>query len=162
MHKQRVIALAMLWSGFFPAAAAAQDRHTPLSIVNRFTGDQPLRFDRGGTPLRPEGARLAYRKIRSEAEWKRVWGYLYDDMLKVDFSRHVVLAIYRSPANGAFDFRPTRAFKVEDTFFLDLNVVWKGTTAKRHPFLFLVVEDFAKLEVNERFSAPAGRDVRYP
>lgn len=135
---------------------------TPLNYHKLFSGDQPLRFTNGGQALKPKKARLSYRVISNKADWKRVWGYLYDSSLDVDFKKHRVLAVYKSPAAGGFRFTPKRVFHGGGALSVTVEAAWDGKTAKGHPFLFMVVDPFKKLTVEETFLAPDGKKVRYP
>ncbi len=158
--KKWLLALAMTW--VCSSEAWAQGTDTPMHFSQKFTGDQSLRFSNGGRSLQPSKAKLQYRLISNAKEWKSVWGYLYDDTVKVDFKNQVVLAVYKSPANGAYDIVPRRVQNVEGKLHVDVDVVFTGKTTRSHPFLFLVVKNFKKLGVSENFIAPAGKAVRYP
>lgn len=141
---------------------AAETFAEPMHHVNRFSGEEKLRFTAGGRALAPEGARLSYRLIHNETGWSRIWGPLYDNLLAVDFSQHRVLAIYRSPANGVFSLRPTMVELSDDRLRVHVEVTWNGRSEPSHPFLFLVVPPFEHLFVEETFHGPSGRDIRYP
>ena len=149
-----VIFLVTFWVPSSPAS--------PMHAVNRFSGNENLQFTSGGSALAPDNTRLSYRLIQNTAAWERIWGYLYSDVLQVDFTRHVVLAIYRSPANGEFTIRPRRVELNDDRLSVDVDVAWNGREEQSHPFLFLVVPRFQHLFVEERFHVPSGREIRYP
>lgn len=162
------LALAVLVAlGLFiprPEAAAqyAVQMDTPMHFSKKLSGDQPLRFTAGGSPVRAKGGKLSYRVITTKAEWKKVWGYLYDDTVAVDFTKYRVLAIYKSGAAGGYTFVPKRVYNFQDTLSIDLDVVWDGKQTRSNPFLFLVVDKFKKLEVNEKPVAPPGKKPRLP
>lgn len=154
--------LILFWA-VAPAQAQRIDQlDRPMHFVKQFAGDQRLRFDTAGRVLAPRGARLKYRLIVREQDWKKVWGYLYDQTLKVDFRRHHVLAIYASPAKGKYEIKPARVFHFEGKLKVETDVTWTGSMATGHPFLFLVVDPFRTLEVEEHFTSPPNRPVRYP
>ncbi len=142
--------------------AAAQQGEVLLRHHNQFLGDQPLRFSKAGTALSPKGARLSYRVIRSEAEWKKMWGYLYDGTLKVDFKKHRVLVIYKSPAKGQYTLKPRKVLPVGNRLSVEVEVTWSGSKKRGHPFLALVVDPFRGLDVEEKFVAPGNKEVQYP
>ncbi len=158
--KKFAIAVALVL--FSPTLVMAVDVGTPMKFEKRFSGDQNLGFTRGGEALRPAGAKMSYRVIRSKAEWKRVWSYLYDNSLDVDFSKHRVLAIYKSPANGGFSIKPKLVDKMDKRLKVAVDVTWNGKTSRSHPFLFLVVDKFRGLDVEETFLGPPGKAIRYP
>ena len=133
-----------------------------MNFHKQLSGDQQLRFAAGGTALRPKGTKLQYRLITTQADWKKVWGYLYDDTVKVDFKKYRVLAIYKSPAKGGFSIKPKKVYSFENDLSVDLDVIWNGKPDRSHPFLFLVIDKFKKLDVNEKFVAPTGKEVKYP
>jgi hypothetical protein len=155
------LAVAFLWTA--PAAhAQGVSVDTPMHFSKKLSGDQQLRFTAGGWAMPAKGTKLRYRVITNQKDWKQVWGYLYDDTVKIDFTKQRILAIYKSPASGGFTFRPKKVYLLDDVLSIDLDVVWDGKTTKTHPFLFLAVDKFKKLEVNENFIAPQGKEVRYP
>lgn len=158
--KRWLLALAFTFIG--SQSALAQSVDTPMDFTQKFSGDQSLRFSAAGSPLKAKGARLNYRIISNAAEWKKVWGYLYDSSVKVDFKNQVVVAVYKSPAKGSYDIIPTRVYNFQGKLNLGVDVVWNGKTANSHPFLFLVVKRFKKLDVEENFIAPRGKEMRYP
>jgi len=140
----------------------AQGEEIPLKFHRKFSGEQKLPLPAAGRALNPEGTRLDYRIITSKAQLKKAWGYLYDKNLEVDFTQHHVLAIYKFPAKGSFEFRPTRVYNLDKTLMVDIDVTWTGKTARTYPFLFLVVDRFSKLQVKEKFIAPSGKPQRFP
>jgi hypothetical protein len=158
--KACALALGLMSIG---GSAWAQSVDTPMDFTKKFTGDQNLRFTAAGRPLSPKGTRLNYRLISNAAEWKKVWGYLYDDTLKVDFKDQAIIAIFKSPADGSYDFIPRRVYRFQDNLNVALDVVWNGKTAKSHPFLFLVVKKgFKNLNVEEKYLGPRGKPIRIP
>ena len=158
--KPWLLALVLTLMGSHSALAQSVD--TPMHFTQKFSGDQSLRFNAAGTPLKVKGARMNYRIISNAAEWKKVWGYLYDSTVKVDFKNQVVVAVYKSPAKGSYDIIPTRVYNFQGKLNLGLDVVWNGKTGRSHPFLFLVVKRFKRLDAEENFIAPAGKEVKYP
>ncbi len=152
----------LLFSFVGPQSAAAFDIDRPMQFDRKFSGDQKLRFTSGGRAFSQKGTRMSYRIIRSSADWKKIWGYLYDDTVKVDFRKHSVVAVYRSPAAGKFEIRPTYVRLTDDHLTLKTEVGWTGSDARSHPFLFLVVPHFRQLSVEEKFRVPSGKEPRYP
>lgn len=157
-----LLALAAIVSPRPANAQYAVQMDTPMHFSKKFSGDQPLRFESGGSALKPRGAKLSYRVITNKSEWKKVWGYLYDDTVAVDFTKQRVLAIYRKGASGGFTFVPKRVLNFQDKLSIDLEVVWDGKKGRSNPFLFLVVDKFKQLEVNEKPVGPAGQKARFP
>lgn len=157
-----LLALAAFIPPHEAGAQYAVQMDTPMHFSKKFSGDQPLRFTSGGSALNPKGAKLSYRVITSKAEWKKIWGYLYDDTVAVDFSKQRVLAVYKTGASGGFTFVPKRVLNFQDKLSIDLEVVWDGKKSRSNPFLFLVVDKFKKLEVIEKPVAPAGQKSRFP
>lgn len=144
------------------APAAAQSVDTPMHFVKKFSGQDRLRFAVGRV-VNPQGkTRLNYRVISSTAEWKKLWGYLYDDLVKVDFSKKQVLIIYKSPAKGGYDLTPKRVSAFQGDLNIELDVVWNGKTTPSHPYLFLVLDKFKKLSVDEKFISPTRKEIHYP
>jgi hypothetical protein len=163
MKALALIPVLMLLAGAVPALPrVAQGAETPLNYHRKISGEHRLPIALAGRALSPKEARLNYRVFNSRAEWKKAWGYLYDQTLEVDFKTHSVLAIYKSPAQGGFEIRATRVYNLEGTLLVDVDVVWNGKTERTHPFLFLVVDRFTGLQVQEKFISPKGRPERHP
>ena len=160
MKTKFVLLLALLI--VHPVPAGAQRVDTPMDFFKKFNGDQPLKFGAGGTPHVVKNSRLTYRVITNAQDWKRIWGYLYDDTLTVDFSKYKIVAAYKSPAAGGYDIIPKRVYNFEGNLHLVLEAVWNGKPAKSYPFLFLVVQDFKKLEIDEKFVSPPGKPAHFP